>query len=121
MCASLDPNVLAEELIGRSVRSRTGDDVGSVRDVLRHSDTGCIAYVLVTFGGVFGMGGKLFPVPFDAIQVANDGALVLPVEKQRLPEAPDVASWTAAVPLDRETAAAVRSFYGAASNFGLPK
>jgi hypothetical protein len=54
-----------------------------------NTDTGTIAYGVLSFGGVLGLGEKLFAVPWEALQVDGDRhELVLNVDKERLKDAP---------------------------------
>lgn len=51
--------------------------------------SGKVAYGVLSFGGVLGMGNKLFAVPWDALTVdGEDKCLVLNVSKERLKDAP---------------------------------
>lgn len=57
----------ASSLIGMNVRGLSGDDdIGAIRDLVIAQD-GRIEYVAVSFGGILGMGDKMFAVPFEAI------------------------------------------------------
>ncbi|MBE1161832.1 PRC-barrel domain-containing protein [Dyella acidiphila] len=79
----------ASTLTGDAVKNLQGESLGDLKDIMIDTDTGTIAYGVLSFGGVLGMGDKLFAVPWDAIQV--DGAnkqLLLNVDKQRLKDAP---------------------------------
>ncbi len=50
-----------------NVRGLSGDDdIGSIHDLVIAQD-GRIEYVAVSFGGLLGVGDKLFAVPFEAI------------------------------------------------------
>ena len=57
----------ASSLIGMKVHGLNGDEkLGSINDLVLSQD-GRIKYVAVSFGGVLGMGDKLFAVPFESI------------------------------------------------------
>jgi sporulation protein YlmC with PRC-barrel domain len=57
----------ASSLIGMHVRGMNGDEkIGSINDLVLGLD-GHVKYVAVSFGGVLGMGDKLFAVPFETI------------------------------------------------------
>lgn len=61
----------ASALIGMKVRGLNSDDnIGSIDDLVIGHD-GNVAYVAVSFGGLMGLGDKLFAVPFDSIEWVN--------------------------------------------------
>jgi hypothetical protein len=64
----LVPRVLsAEEIKGNKVRSQEGEEVGKIEDVMVDMATGTIAYAVMGFGGLLGMGNKLVAVPWPAL------------------------------------------------------
>ncbi|MEL7237016.1 MAG: PRC-barrel domain containing protein, partial [Chloroflexota bacterium] len=59
---------------------------------------GRIQYTVLSFGGVLGIGDKLFAVPFEAFTIdQNDENFVLDVDQERLKNAPgfDKNDWPA--------------------------
>lgn len=51
--------------------------------------SGKVAYGVLSFGGIMGMGDKLFAVPWDSLAVDGENeCLVLNVSKERLKDAP---------------------------------
>jgi len=86
----------ASTLNGDSVRNSAGDDLGSVDDIMIDLPSGRIAYVVLSFGGVLGMGNKLFAVPWDVLRVDEDEkCLICDVDKSVLETAPgfDKDNW----------------------------
>jgi len=90
-----------EELIGLEVRNTQGEKLGKIEDVVVYSN-GQIAYGVLSFGGVLGMGDKLFAIPWACLQTANrtdrtarEDHIVLAVDKERLKAAPgfDKDNW----------------------------
>ena len=66
-----------------------GEDLGDLKDLMVDLDTGSIAYAVLSFGGVLGMGNKLFAVPFESLRTDTERErLVLDVPKARLEQAP---------------------------------
>jgi len=59
----------ANTLIGNDVANMNSDDLGSIKEIMLDMQTGRIAYAVLTFGGVFGMGEKLFAVPWTALKL----------------------------------------------------
>lgn len=79
----------ASTLTGDTVKNPQGDSLGDLKDIMLDTATGKIAYGVLSFGGVFGMGDKLFAVPWDALNVDGPNKqLVLDVSKERLKDAP---------------------------------
>ena len=100
--------------MGKRVLALGGEDVGMVRGVLTDGTSDRSAWAVVSFGNVFGLGGKLFPVPIQALRLSEEGALLLPVARERLPEAPELAPASEPPALTQKDAFIVRRFYGVA-------
>jgi sporulation protein YlmC with PRC-barrel domain len=86
----------ASTLAGDSIRNRAGEDLGKLDELMIDIPSGRIAYAVVSFGGVLGMGSKLFAVPWSAFKVNEDEkCLVLDVDKKTLESAPgfDKDNW----------------------------
>lgn len=92
---------LASDVIGMDVVSPSGESLGDIDDVVIHPN-GEIAYAVLSFGGVMGMGDKLFAMPWSVLQPKPMTAgkddkreIVLAVEKDQLKKAPgfDKAHW----------------------------
>ncbi len=88
-----DANVRVSQLMGLNIQNSRGESVGEINDLVVDSNTGKIRYAAVTYGGLFGLGDKLFAVPFEAFKVthnpedpndADDFVIVLNVTKQQL-------------------------------------
>ena len=86
----------ASTLAGDSVKNLAGEDLGSVDEIMIDIPSGQVAYAVVSFGGVLGLGNKLFAVPWNALTVDEDEkCFVLDVDKQTLETAPgfDKDNW----------------------------
>src|ERR1043165_1367051 len=83
-------------LSGDSVRNAAGDNLGTVDDIMIDIPSGKVAYAVLSFGGVLGMGNKLFAVPWSVLEVDEDEkCFVLDVDKETLKGAPgfDKNNW----------------------------
>ena len=91
------PRVLsADSLCSNSVENATGDNLGSIKDLMIDIATGRVAYAVLSFGGFLGMGDKLFAVPWGALTLSStEHKFILNESKERLENAPgfDKDSW----------------------------
>ncbi len=103
----------ASTLEGDRVKNSMGHDLGKVDEIMLDLPSGRIAYVVVSYGGVLGMGNKLFAIPWEAVKVdEDDKALILDVAKERLETAPgfDKDNWPDMA--DPTWAAGIQRYYG---------
>jgi sporulation protein YlmC with PRC-barrel domain len=76
------------ELIGKTVRNRQGQTLGTVEDVIA-SETGRISYLLLSMDGALGLTERWAPVPWQAAGArVMRNQPVLDVSKDRLENAP---------------------------------
>ena len=86
----------ASTLDGDKVTNSADEDLGKVNSIMIDIPSGRIAYAVLSFGGVLGIGNKLFAVPWDALRVDEDEkCLILDVDKRSLETAPgfDKDNW----------------------------
>jgi sporulation protein YlmC with PRC-barrel domain len=103
----------ADTLLGNDVYNSRGDDLGDVKEFMIDMATGRIAYAVLSFGGLLGMGDKLFAVPWAALKLDTDNKrFTLDVQKDALKNAPgfDKDHWPAMS--DNTWASGVHKFYG---------
>ncbi|TPG18838.1 PRC-barrel domain containing protein [Sphingomonas koreensis] len=96
------------------VKSRDGDNLGSVNAFMVNKRSGQSMYVVLTIGGFLGMGKAFYPLPFSLITFdpAND-AYVVTIDRRVLEGGP---SWANNAPVfDQAYADRVASYYGVAS------
>jgi sporulation protein YlmC with PRC-barrel domain len=86
----------ASTLAGDKVRNPEGEDLGRLEDFVLDLGTGRIVYAVLSFGGVMGIGNKLFAIPPSALTLSQDeDCLVLDVDRRQLEQAPgfDKENW----------------------------
>ena len=62
----------AADMRGMPVMDSKGEKIGKIGDMLVDTETGRITYVMLESGGVFGVGGEKYPVPWQAVQTGPD-------------------------------------------------
>ncbi|MEO8778388.1 MAG: PRC-barrel domain-containing protein [Rhodanobacter sp.] len=76
-------------LSGDAIKNPQGESLGDLKDIMIDTTSGKVAYAVLSFGGVLGMGNKLFAVPWSALTVDGENkCLVLNASKERLKDAP---------------------------------
>jgi len=82
----------SSELIGKNVHNLQEDDLGEIKELVLDPGHSRVSYFVLKSGGFLGLGGKLFPIPWEVVQVDKDGdeeRLTLDVEKERFENAPE--------------------------------
>ncbi|MEY3253529.1 MAG: hypothetical protein RL227_2502 [Pseudomonadota bacterium] len=105
----------ADTLLGNDVYNKDGEDLGDIKEFMIDMATGKVAYAVLSFGGLLGMGDKLFAVPWAAMTLDTDEKrFTLDASKEALKDAPgfDKDHWPSMS--DRTWAGGVHKFYGAA-------
>ena len=81
--------VSADTLAKEAVVNSAGEKLGKIEDFMLDADSGRIRYAVLSFGGVLGIGNKLFAVPPEALTVdAVNQQLILDIDRSRLEDAP---------------------------------
>ncbi|MBC7726097.1 MAG: PRC-barrel domain-containing protein [Microbacteriaceae bacterium] len=107
----------AGTLLGNDVYNNEGQDLGDIREFMVDMASGRTEYAVLSFGGVLGMGDKLFAVPWSALTLDTvNERFTLNVSKDSLTDAPgfDKDHWPAMA--DATWAAEMRKFYGGAGD-----
>lgn len=74
-----------KKLVGTNVKDSAGEGLGEVKDVAIDLGRGQIAYVVISSGGVMGVGDKLHGVALNRLARTADGKdLTLPISKDSL-------------------------------------
>ena len=89
----------ASKLMGMSVHNEKGEKIGTIEEFVVNMQTGQIAYAALGYGGVLGIGEKLFAVPFNQLHLtgntSGDSYFVINVPVEKLKAAPgfDKSHW----------------------------
>jgi sporulation protein YlmC with PRC-barrel domain len=84
------PQVMAATTLqGDKVLNLQGETLGEIRDIMLDVPSGRIAYAVLSFGGVMGIGDKLFAIPWSALTLdADRHCFLLDIDKEHLIDAP---------------------------------
>ena len=79
--------VQTTKIVGTTVKTAQGEQVGVVKDVILDRNTGCIAYTVLSAGGT-GETAKMVAVPWTVYSSTEPGSFVVNVERERIYNAP---------------------------------
>ncbi|OBV36541.1 PRC-barrel domain-containing protein [Janthinobacterium psychrotolerans] len=110
----------ADTLIGDDVYNHSDEQLGDIKEIMLDMRSGQIAYAVLSFGGVLGLGEKLFAVPWEKLTLDTvNKRFLLDVDKDQLKNAPgfDKDNWP-----DMASDAwndQMNQFYGTTSRYGM--
>lgn len=107
------PTLSASTLIGDDVRNPSGEELGTLTEIMLDTETGQVSYGVLDVGGFLGIGNKLFAVPWTLLELDADGhEFVIDISKETLEHAPgfDQDQWPDFA--DRTWGASVHAHYG---------
>ncbi len=79
----------ASKIIGASVNNPAGESLGDINELVLNPESGQVVYAVVSYGGILGMGDKLFAVPWHALAWLDDKEYyTLDLDKATLAKAP---------------------------------
>jgi len=90
--AGAHPLIAGRRVAGARVYNLVGEHLGHIEDIMIHKAGGQVAYAVMGFGGLLGIGEKFHPVPWTLLKydTAQQGYLV-PLDKETLAGAPSFA------------------------------
>jgi sporulation protein YlmC with PRC-barrel domain len=103
----------ADTLIGNDVYSRDEENLGDIKEIMLDTITGEISYAVLSYGGILGMGNKLFAVPWEALSLDTENKrFILDIDSTALESAPgfDKSNWPNMA--DETWAISVHDYYG---------
>jgi sporulation protein YlmC with PRC-barrel domain len=104
---------LGSHLLGSTVKNPQGKDLGTIKDLVISPDENRVVYAVLSFGGVLGLGEKLFAVPLSALKPAADAkSFVLEIDPERLKQAPEFNENNWPQMTDPQWMTSVYTFYG---------
>ena len=105
--------IASNKVEGTAVYSRQGERLGTVYNFMVNKRSGQVAYAVMSFGGLLGMGGTYYPLPWNALTYdTNQGGYVVDVDKNRLGSAPSYRSGEDPFSSDAGYGSRVRTYWG---------
>ncbi len=76
----------ASKIIGANVENANGDNIGEIKDMMVDARNERVRYVVLSHGGVLGIGDKLFAYPMSMVETkgTDSDKLVMNVNKEKL-------------------------------------
>lgn len=106
------PLIPAERVNGANVFDQQGEKIGKVEDLAIDKQSGQVAYAIIGFGGLFGLGERYYPVPWSVLQYDTERrGYVTPLSAKALEEAPsfeprELSGWS-----DAQSRHALQDYY----------
>ncbi len=94
--------VKSDEVIGVAVKNIAKENLGKIEEIVLDKVSGQVRYVVLSFGGILGMGDKYFAFPWKSISYSKeDECFILSIDKAKLKKEhgfdkdhwPDMAQW----------------------------
>ena len=86
----------SSSLTGDSIKNESGEELGSVKDIMIDLEDGSVAYLVMSSGGILGMGDKYFAIPWGMVRVdLEDKSVVIDASEETFENAPgfDKDNW----------------------------
>jgi hypothetical protein len=102
----------SDKVEGTTVYDAKGENMGSIERVMINKRSGQVAYAVLSFGGILGIGSDYYPIPWNSLKYDTTlGGYCLDITEQQLQGAPKYAgdSWDWE---DRERGRKVYEYYG---------
>lgn len=88
--------VKTHDVIGVNVTNETDENLGKIEEIVLNKSTGEVHYAVLSFGGIMGMGDKLFALPWKSLKYnSTKNKFTVNQTKEHLAQAPgfDKAHW----------------------------
>ena len=104
--------ISSDKVEGTAVYNRKGEKLGMISNFMVGKRNGRVEYAVLSFGGLFGMGERNYPLPWDVLTYDPDqGGYVVDLDKDRLKEAPSYERGSDPI-YDRTFGEQVYGYYG---------
>ena len=104
--------IASNRVEGTAVYNRDGERLGTVAHFMVGKRNGRVEYAVMSFGGLFGLGNRYHPLPWDVLDYEPDqGGYVIDLDKAKLDAAPTFDEG-AEPAWDRAWGERVHNYYG---------
>lgn len=105
--------IAASKVTGTSVYDKSGEKLGSIYDVMIDKSSGTTHYAVMNFGGLFGIGEKYHPLPWNMLRYDNHrGGYVVDLDRTQLEGAPSYETSDSSMWGDDTWGGRVNDYYG---------
>ncbi len=105
--------IASDRVEGTAVYDSKGDRLGSIERFMVDKLSGQAQYAVLSFGGLFGLGHRHYPLPWQALTYDPDkGGYVVDLSRDRLEDAPSYDAEGEEPVFDRDYGAQVYGYYG---------
>lgn len=81
--------IASNKVEGTAVYNHEGEKLGSIHNFMVDKRSGHVEYAVRAFGGLFGMGGDHYPIPWEVLTYdAEQGGYIVNLDKAMLEKAP---------------------------------
>ena len=81
--------ISSEKVDGTAVYDKQGERLGSIKHFMVGKRDGRVRYAVMSFGGLFGMGERYHPLPWNALTYSEDmSGYVVALDKEKLESGP---------------------------------
>ena len=87
---SVDPGfIAATTVIGNKVKDRAGKELGKIEEIMVDLTSGSIIYLVLSSGGILGIGDKFFAVPLNSLSFDTSGRVFyMDISREKLKKQP---------------------------------
>jgi hypothetical protein len=104
--------IASDRVEGTTVYNRQGEKLGTISKFMVGKRSGRVEYAVMGFGGLFGMGERDYPLPWNVLDYQPDkGGYVVDLDKDQLKDAPSFERGRDPA-FDRDYGEQVYTFYG---------
>jgi hypothetical protein len=108
-----DRLIASDKVEGTAVYNNQDERLGTVERFMVDKATGQVEYAVMSFGGLFGMGSRLYPLPWRTLTYDTDkGGYVVALTRAQIEDAPSYGSEEDRPIYDRDYGTQVYSYYG---------
>lgn len=108
-----DDLIASDKVEGTAVYNSDGERLGAIDHFMVDKRSGRVEYAVLAFGGLFGLGHKHYPLPWNTLTYdTGKGGYVVNVSKELLEGGPSYEGRASAPAYDRDYGQQLYAYYG---------